>query len=84
MHQLVQLSLKIIASYGNTAILTKAYPPVQPFSAPIHDYNTPLLLIPLILFILVADTHTDRKASVSDYEAFLWNYFVSYMTKMNP
>lgn len=46
-----------------------------------------LLLTPLILFILVVDTYTERKASVSDYEAFIlviWNYFISYIMKMNP
>ena len=71
---MVQLSRGILASNGNTAILTKVYLPLQPFSAPIHNYNTPLLLTPLILFILVANTHTDRKASVSNYEGlFTYN-----------
>jgi len=58
-------------------MLTKAYLPLQPFSAPIRNYNTPL-----ILFRLVADTHTDRYASVSNYEALLlviWDYFISYI-----
>jgi hypothetical protein len=70
----VQLSKGILASNGNTAILTKVYLPLQSFSAPIRKQNTPLLLTPLIVFILVADTHTDRKTSVSNYEAFFFTY----------
>jgi hypothetical protein len=34
----------------------------------------------------LADTNIDRTASVSNYEPLLviWNYFISYIMKMNP
>jgi hypothetical protein len=72
MHYMVQLSRGILSSNGNTAILTKAYPPLQPFSAPIHNYNTPLLLTPPDLIYNYLLTHILTELQVLAHVSLLY------------